>query len=85
MKKDKLTLQISVDIVIVKDGSEYHGFCPPFKGLHVPGKTVKETLKNAKEAIAGYIISLIKHDEPIPFCKIIENTKIGDSKQKINK
>lgn len=52
--------------IIRKDGKYYHGFVPSLPGCHTQGATIEETKKNLKEAIEGYLISLQKHNEPIP-------------------
>ena len=39
---------------------------PSLPGCISQGQTRKEALENVKEAIAGYLESLQKHDEPIP-------------------
>ncbi len=40
--------------------------CPTLPGCVSQGKTRMEVIKNIKDAIKGYIISLKKHNEPIP-------------------
>ena len=40
--------------------------CPILPGCVSQGKTRKESLANIKDAIKGYILSLKKHNEPIP-------------------
>ncbi|MBI5066461.1 type II toxin-antitoxin system HicB family antitoxin [Candidatus Woesearchaeota archaeon] len=40
--------------------------CPSLPGCVSQGKTRAEAMKNAKEAIKGYLVSLKKHNEPIP-------------------
>ncbi len=61
------SFKISVTVVLEKDTVGYHASCPGFKGLHVTGKSKKEALENVKEAISCYLLSLIKHGDPIPF------------------
>lgn len=39
---------------------------PELPGCVSDGKTRKQALKNVKDAIAGYLASLKKHNEPIP-------------------
>lgn len=39
---------------------------PLLKGLHIDGETPEAALENAKEAVVAYLISLIKHKDPIP-------------------
>lgn len=63
---DKLVFKIPV--VIEKDTIGYHAFCPIFKGIHVDGDTEDMAFENAREAIDVYLMSLIKHNEPIPLC-----------------
>jgi predicted RNase H-like HicB family nuclease len=59
-------LEFQVVLVVEPDEDEFHAFCPALKGLHAPGATEQEALKNAKDAAAAYILSLIKHGDPIP-------------------
>jgi antitoxin HicB len=40
--------------------------CPTLPGCISQGKTRTEALENIKDAIKGYIDSLMKHNEPIP-------------------
>ncbi|CAN5784162.1 hypothetical protein BH20ACI4_BH20ACI4_24790 [soil metagenome] len=40
--------------------------CPALPGLVTEGDTLDEAYRMAKDAIEGYLISLIKHGEPIP-------------------
>ena len=61
--------------IIKKDGKYYHGFVPSLPGCHTQGDTIEETKKNLKEAIEGYIASLIKHNEPIPVDEGFESTE----------
>jgi len=39
--------------------------------LHVGGDTKAEALKNMRDAIVAYIISYLKHGDPIPMAQII--------------
>ena len=41
--------------------------CPSLPGCISQGKTSKEALENIQDAIKGYLISLKKHNEPIPY------------------
>lgn len=74
-----MQFQLCVDIAAIKDGTEYYAFAPAFKGLHVFGNTEKDALKNAKDAIIAYVASLLKHNEPIPCCKIIDEDMFPDN------
>jgi antitoxin HicB len=40
--------------------------CPTLPGCVSQGSTRDEAVMNAKDAIKGYLMSLRKHDEPIP-------------------
>ncbi len=40
--------------------------CPSLPGCISQGKTRLEALKNIKDAMKGYLVSLKKHNEPIP-------------------
>jgi predicted RNase H-like HicB family nuclease len=40
--------------------------CPALPGCVSQGKTRAEALENIHDAIKGYLVSLKKHDEPIP-------------------
>jgi predicted RNase H-like HicB family nuclease len=40
--------------------------CPTLTGCISQGNTRQEALANIRDAIAGYIQSLRKHDEPVP-------------------
>lgn len=54
------------DIIIEPDGDGFHAYCPVLKGLHTSGGTRDEALHNAKDAAEAYLLSLIKHRDPIP-------------------
>ncbi len=59
-------LEFQLVFVVEPDEGEFHAFCPALKGLHAPGATEQEALANAKDAAAAYVLSLIKHGDPIP-------------------
>ena len=40
--------------------------CPSLPGCISQGRTRKEALENIQDAMAGYVESLKKHNEPIP-------------------
>lgn len=69
MKSKKLTpeiddpMQISVAVLVEKDGDGFHAYVPALKGLHVDGITEREAVQRAKEAIDVYLESLSKHGE----------------------
>jgi predicted RNase H-like HicB family nuclease len=57
---------IQLHVIVERDGEGYYAYCPVLKGLHVGGATKEEVLQNAQNAAEAYIMSLIKHNEPIP-------------------
>jgi predicted RNase H-like HicB family nuclease len=59
-------IEYCVKVIIEPDEDEFHVFCPDLKGLHTSGKTIDEAIHNAQDAVTAYIISLKKHNEPIP-------------------
>ena len=58
--------QVSVVVMIEKDGDGFHAYAPALKGLHVDGATKAEAVKNAEEAVGAYLESLVKHGEALP-------------------
>ena len=69
------TFMISANILIEPDENSFYATCPAFEGLHTCGDSEEEAIENVKNAIVAYVLSLIKHNEPIPCCKIIEEKK----------
>lgn len=53
-------------VIIEQDENAYHAYCPVLKGCHTWGYTQQEALKNIKEAVEAYVMSLIKHCDEIP-------------------
>ena len=49
----------------------YVVFCPALPGLVTEGDTLEQARERAKEAIEGYIESLLKNGEPVPPDKVI--------------
>ena len=56
----------SFQTIIEKDGKQYHGFVPALPGCHTFGKTIEATKKNLADAMQGYLLACIKHNDPIP-------------------
>lgn len=52
--------------IIEPDGKFFHGYVPALPGCHTFGKTVEETKRYLSEAIRGYLLSCVKHKDPIP-------------------
>lgn len=66
------------------DPDGYLVTCPALPGLVTEGDTLDEAFAMAKDAISGYLISMIKHGEKIPEDKMafpirvrIENEQIA--------
>lgn len=53
-------------IEIDEDGI-FTATCPSLPGCISDGKSRQEAITNIKDAIKGYIESLEKHNEPVPF------------------
>lgn len=64
---------IQLHVIVERDGEGYYVYCPALKGLHVGGTTKKEALQNAKNAAEAYIMSLLKHNEPLPMSEYKQN------------
>lgn len=56
-------------VVALEDGED--GFivasCPALPGCYSQGRSREEALVNIKEAIEGFVFSMKKHGEPVPF------------------
>jgi antitoxin HicB len=55
--------------VILEPDLEAGGFlvsCPALPGCHSLGESRDEALANIRDAIEGYLVSLKKHDFPMP-------------------
>ena len=57
---------LKVSVVVQPDGDGFHAYCPAFKGLHIDGGTVEETLDRTVDALQWYLNSLEKYDDPLP-------------------
>jgi len=60
-----MNMRYRILLELDEDGM-YVAECPSLPGCISQGKTRKEALENIQDAIKGYIISLKKHNEPIP-------------------
>ncbi len=54
----------------------YIAECLDLPGCISQGTTRKEAMKNIKDAIKGYLVSLKKHDEKVPVRKNVEVLKV---------
>jgi len=55
--------------VVLEDDEESGGFVvhvPALPGCHTQGETREEAIEMARDAVAGYLESLLSHNEPIP-------------------
>jgi predicted RNase H-like HicB family nuclease len=59
-------LKLKFDVVIEPDDDSFHAYCPGLKGLHVDGRTESEAVENALEAARLYVVSMLRHNEPLP-------------------
>ena len=71
-------------LVEPNDPDGYLVTCPALPGLVTEGDTLDEAFAMAKDAIGAYLISLIKHGDPVPEDKMafpvrvrIENEQIA--------
>jgi len=79
----KLRYELNVQVVVEPDKGEYVAYCPALKGLYTCGPTESEALKNVVSAIQAYVISLAKHHEPIPCCRIIKENEFHIKKRNL--
>lgn len=54
-------------LIAEDDDGVFVAECPNLPGCVSQGKTRAEAVENIKDAINGYLHSLKKHDEPIPY------------------
>ncbi len=57
--------------------------CPALPGLVTEGDTLDEAYAMAKDAVEGYLISLIKHGEPIPADKMTMPVRVRIDNEQI--
>ena len=74
MPNHNVPTRFVITVTIEPDGDGFHAYCPVLKGLHAEGKTVEEAAGNAKELAISYILSLLKHGDPIPIAAITPPT-----------
>jgi len=60
------TIKVRLRIFVEPDSGGFYAYCPELKGLHVGGTTEEEAVKNAREAATAYLLSLLKHNDPLP-------------------
>lgn len=52
--------------IFYKEENSYYVEFPDLIGCQSFGDTLDETYENSKEALAGFCLSLLAHDKPIP-------------------
>jgi antitoxin HicB len=65
------------------DPDGYLVTCPALPGLVTQGDTLDEAFEMAKDAIEGYVISLIKHGESIPEDKMAVPVRVRINNEQI--
>lgn len=60
------TIKVAIRFVVEPDDGGFHAYCPELKGLHVCGATEEEAFETAKKAAELHILSILKHNEPLP-------------------
>lgn len=79
-----LAVKFTVDIAVEPDGDQYHAYCPALKGLHVGGQTKDEAVRNAVDAVELYLVSLVKHDDPIPLGVVVESSSAAAKRRHVH-
>jgi predicted RNase H-like HicB family nuclease len=69
---------LSVQVMVERDGDAYHAFTPGLKGIHVFGETEEEAGSHAMDAVIAYLLSLAKHNEPIPVGAFVRKEPTGE-------
>ena len=58
-------MKFRVNIELDEDG-QYIASCPTLPGCVTDGRTREEAMENMKDAMVGYLTSIIKSGDPIP-------------------
>ncbi len=58
------------------DGA-YLAYFPALRGCHTWGRTYQEAIKNAEEALVGYLEALIRAGDRIPEERLVEGVALG--------
>jgi len=70
-KKPKIKetiIKIKISVYVEKDGDGFVVYCPELKGLIADGATEDEALGRFTDASHAYLMSIIKHGDPITIC-----------------
>ncbi len=60
-------MKLRIVIEYHQEDEIYVASCPTLPGCVSQGKTRSEAVENIKDAMTGYIESLKKHNEPVPY------------------
>ena len=66
------TIRLIVHFLVEPDEGGFHAYSPALKGLHVDGASEDEAVKNFVEAAPAYLLSVMKHGEPLPIGLIVD-------------
>ncbi|MDA0987615.1 MAG: type II toxin-antitoxin system HicB family antitoxin [Chloroflexi bacterium] len=65
-------------ITLERDGDGFViASCPALPGCHSQGRTSDEAVSNIREAIRGYIASMLTHGEPIPAITEVQEIEVA--------
>lgn len=69
LRRRKIVFRVSV--YIEQDHGVYYAHSPTMPGLHVEGDTEEEVKRYVEDAVSAYLLSLIKHNDPLPIAEVI--------------
>lgn len=72
------TIKVKVRFIVEPDEGRFHVYCPELKGLHVDGATEEEAFENASRAAELHIMSIIRHNDPLPVGSQDTTVSLGD-------
>lgn len=71
-------MKMKLRVIIERDeDGMFVAECPTLPGCVSQGKTREDALKNITDAMSGYLASLKKHNEPIPYPVSEEVVEVG--------
>jgi predicted RNase H-like HicB family nuclease len=83
-KASNKMIEFVVDVVVEPDDDQYHAYCPALRGLHVGGLTQDEAIRNAVDAVELYLVSLVKHGDPIPLGVVVESSSAAAKRRHVH-
>jgi predicted RNase H-like HicB family nuclease len=85
--KEQTPIQVGeYTFTVLVEPNEPDGYlvtCPALPGIVTEGDTLDEAFAMAKDAIEGYLTSLLKHGEPIPEDKMAYPVRVRIESDKI--